>query len=119
MRMNRLKAITAHLLIALTFASCGSFGAYRKARNAELVKDWDAAVVQYEKALEIDPANRQYKIARDRAKREASRVHFERGKALLDSANNTTGPDQAQLAQLASQELQLTVRLDPTNQFAA
>jgi general secretion pathway protein D len=117
--MNRLKATTAHLLILLTLASCGSFGAYRKAKSAELVKDWDAAVVQYEKALEIDPGNRQYKVSLDRAKREASRIHFERGKSLRAATNTTTGPDQARLAQLAAQEFELTVRLDPTNQFAA
>jgi len=117
--MNRLKATTAHLLILLTLASCGSFGAYRKARTAEMVKDWDAAVVQYEKALEIDPGNRQYKVSLDRARREASRVHFERGKSLRAATNTTTGPDQARLAQLAAQEFEITVRLDPTNQFAA
>jgi general secretion pathway protein D len=117
--MNRLKTTTAHLVILLTLASCGSFGAYRKARTAELVKDWDAAVVQYEKALEIDPGNRQYKLSLDRAKREASRVHFERGKSLRAASNTTTGPDQARLSQLAAQEFEITVRLDPTNQFAA
>jgi general secretion pathway protein D len=117
--MNRLKTVSANLLIVLTLASCGSFGAYRKAKSAELVKDWDAAVVQYEKALEIDPANRQYRIALDRAKREASRVHFERGKSLRGAANTSTGPDRLRLAQLAVQEFDVTVRLDPTNQFAA
>jgi general secretion pathway protein D len=117
--MNRLKAATAHLLILVTLASCGSFGAYKKAQSAELIKDWDVAVIQYEKALEIDPGNRQYKVSLERAKRESSRAHFERGKSLKAAADSTTGPDQSHLAQLAAQEFQITVRLDPTNQFAA
>jgi len=117
--MNRLKATTAHLLILMTLASCGSFNAYKKAQSAELVKDWDAAIMQYEKALEIDPGNRQYMLSLERAKRESSRAHFERGKALRAAANAANGPDQSRLAQLAAQEFQITVRLDPTNQFAA
>jgi general secretion pathway protein D len=119
MIMNRLKAFTAHGLMLLTLASCGSFSAYKKARTAEDTKDWDTAIVQYEKALEIDPGNRQYKLSLDRAKRESSRAHFERGKSLRAAANGAKGIDQMRLAQLAAQEYEITVRLDPTNQFAA
>lgn len=117
--MNRFKTITATLLTVLTLASCASQNAYHKARTAETAKDWDLAVVQYEKALEIDPNNQQYIISLARAKREASRVHFEKGKTLRAAALSTTGADQLRLATLAAQELQLTAKLDPTNQFAA
>ncbi|HKR66257.1 MAG TPA: secretin N-terminal domain-containing protein [Thermoanaerobaculia bacterium] len=117
--MNRLKTITAHGFILLTLASCGSFSAYKKARTAEETKDWDVAVVEYEKALQIDPGNQRYKLSLDRAKRESSRAHFERGKSLRSAADTTKGPDQVRLAQLAVQEFEITVRLDPTNQFAA
>ncbi len=117
--MNRLKAFTATVLMLLTFASCGSYSAYHKARTAEHTKDWDVAVMQYEKALEIDPTNRQYRIALDRARRESSRLHFEKGKTLFAAAQEARGNDQLRLAQLAASELQITVRLDPTNQFSA
>lgn len=118
--MNRMKPILSALLIALTFVSCASYHAYQQAKTAEVVKDWDTAVVQYEKALEIDPGNREYKVAYDRARREASRMHFEKGKVLrAEAVKATAAADQFRLAQLASQELQITVRLDPTNQFAA
>jgi general secretion pathway protein D len=117
--MNRLKATSAALLIVTLLASCGSYSAYRKAQTAETAKDWDVAVVEYERALEIDPGNRQFKVALDRARREASRVHFEKGKSLRAAASEATGSDQLRLAQLAATEFQLTVKLDTTNQFAA
>ena len=117
--MNRLKLPGATLLIITMFASCAGHNAYQKARSAEKTKDWDVAVVEYEKALEIDPENSQYRISLDRARREASRVHFEKGKTLRAAALETKGADQLRLAQLAAAELQLTVKLDPTNQFAA
>lgn len=117
--MNRLKAIFAALLISLTLASCASYHAFNRARAAEQSKDWDTAVRQYEKAIEIDPDNREYKLAYDRARREASRMHFEKGKVLRNEASQATGTDQYRLAQMAATELQLVVKLDPSNQFAA
>ena len=118
--MNRLKTIFAALLISLTLASCASYHAYHAAQKAERSKDWDVAVSQYEKALEIDADNREYKLAYDRARREASRAHFEKGKTLFEEAKRSrTTNEQVRLAQMAATELQLTVKLDPTNQYAA
>jgi general secretion pathway protein D len=116
--MNRLKRLTAASIAALMFISCASYHSFRAAQQAEQSKDWDVAVVEYEKALVIDPDNRTYQMALNRARREASRVHFEKGKSLLAAAEKAHGTDQLQLAQLAATELQLTVKLDPTNQFA-
>jgi general secretion pathway protein D len=118
--MNQLKTIFAALLISLTLASCASYHAYHAAQKAERSKDWDVAVSQYEKALEIDADNREYRLAYDRARREASRAHFEKGKTYLEEAKRTrTTNEQVRLAQMAATELQITVKLDPTNQYAA
>ncbi|MFL6279159.1 MAG: secretin N-terminal domain-containing protein, partial [Vicinamibacterales bacterium] len=117
--MNRLKTFTATLLISLTLLSCASYNAYQKAQTAEEAKDWDTAVMQYEKALEIAPDNRQFQLSLDRAKRESSRAHFEKGKAYRAAADRTTGNDQLRLAQMAASEFQIVVKLDPTNQYAA
>ncbi|HEY0155757.1 MAG TPA: secretin N-terminal domain-containing protein [Thermoanaerobaculia bacterium] len=116
--MKRLKATAATLMFVL-LTSCAGHNAYQKARDAEALKNWDTAVVEYENALEIDPDNSQYKVSLERARREASRVHFEKGKTYRASADTSTGADQLRLAQMALSELQLTVKLDPTNQFAA
>ena len=118
--MNRQLSKVAILLLVTTFAiSCASHNAYKNAQIAERDKQWDVAVVEYEKALEIDPDNKQYKVSLDRARREASREHFNKGKSLFASAVNARGADQFRLVQMAITELQLTVKLDPTNQWAA
>ena len=118
--MNRLARIFVALLTCLTLASCASYHAYHAAQKAESAKDWDTAVAAYEKALEIDADNREYKVAYDRARREASRAHFEKGKVYYAEALKAKNPgDQLRLAQMAANELQLTVKLDPTNQWAA
>ncbi len=117
--MNRLKTITVTALTALLLSSCASYSAYQKAKSAETQKNWDVAVMQYEKAVEIDPDNRAYKLGLDRARREASRAHFEKAKSMVAASKDATGVDQFRLAQLAQTELQIVVKLDPTNQFAA
>lgn len=118
--MNRIRQPLATLLIALLLSSCGSYNAFKQAATAEKNKDWDTAVAQYERALEIDPDNREYKLALDRARREASRAHFQKGKVFrTESSQAKTADDQFRLAQMAATELQLTVKLDPTNQYAA
>jgi len=117
--MNRLKRSTAILLLPLLVSACVSYNAYQKAKTAESTQDWDTAVVEYEKALEIAPDNAHYKLGLDHAKREGSREHFKKGLALRDAATKSTGAEQFRLASLASTELQITIKLDPTNQFAA
>ncbi|HEV7765565.1 MAG TPA: secretin N-terminal domain-containing protein [Thermoanaerobaculia bacterium] len=117
--MNRLKATTATLLLSLTLLSCASYNAHQKAQTAETIKDWDTAVMEYEKALEINPENRQFKAGLDRARRESSRAHFEKAKAYRAAADKATGNEQLRLAQMSAGEFQIVVRLDTTNQFAA
>ncbi len=118
--MKRLETIFAALLIALTLASCASYHSFHAAQKAERDKDWDTAVTQYEKALEIDTDNRQYKVAYDRVRREASRAHFEKGKVLFAEAQKSRNTnEQFRLATMAATEFQLTVKLDTTNQYAA
>ena len=121
MNMNRMKYATALVLILAMPAvlSCASYSAYQNAQKAEQDKNWDSAVAYYEKALEIDPENTRYQISYRRARLEASRAHFEKGKTLMAAARTAQGGDQVRLYRLAGTELELTVRLDQTNQYAA
>jgi general secretion pathway protein D len=118
-RMNRLRTLIVVAIALPLIGSCASYNAYQRAHQAERTKNWDEAVVQYEKALDLDPENLRFKIDLQRAKLEASRVHFEKGKTLYNAAATSTGAEQVRLAQLAITELQLTVKLDTTNQYAA
>ena len=118
--MNKMtRAALASLMATALLSSCASYNAYQRARNAEQQKHWDSAVEQYEKALEIDPDNSRYRLALERARRESSREHFEKGKSLRAAASTTTGSEQLRLMQLAAAEFELTVKLDQTNQYAA
>jgi general secretion pathway protein D len=117
--MNRFRTAIIAIAVPLVFGSCASYNAYQRAQTAEKMKNWDEAVVEYEKALDLNPESVRTKIELQRAKLEASRVHFEKGKTLRAAADAATGDEQVRLAQLAATELQLTVKLDPTNQFAA
>src|SRR5712691_11404639 len=101
MMKKMIKAALATTLAAL-LSGCASFTAYEKARTAEQGKQWDAAVEQYEKALQIDPDNSRYRLALNRAKRQAAREHFEKGKSLRAAALSTSGPEQIRLMQLAA-----------------
>lgn len=117
--MNRMKPLAAALLLALPLFSCVSYKAYELGHNAEVTNDWDTAVTQYEKALQVDPQNMKYTIALKRAKLEASRVHFQKGKTLKAAADSAAGAERIRLATLAATEFELTVKLDTTNQYAA
>jgi general secretion pathway protein D len=113
------KTLIALLALAALTAGCASYNAFERGRTAERAKNWDDAVIEYQKALEVDPGNMRYQIYLQRAKLEASRTHFERGKTLRQAASSTKGSEQLRLAQMAANELEITVRLDSTNQFAA
>ena len=117
--MKLTKAGITAIALSLTLLSCTSYNAFQKAKSAEQTKDWDQAVIEYEKALDVDPSNSLYQINLSRAKLEASRVHFQKGKSLRASALNARGEDQIRLTKLAATELELVIKLDPTNQYAA
>src|ERR1041385_7679983 len=113
------RKLIALLGILALAASCASYNAFERGRTAEKGKNWDEAVMEYQKALEVDPDNMRYKVFLQRAKLEASRVHFEKGKSLRIAAATAKGTgDGLRLAQMAAGELEIVIRLDPTNQFA-
>ena len=114
--MKRL--LTAATLVLLV-ASCASYNAFERGRTAEKTKNWDQAVLEYQKALDVDPDNMRYQIYLQRAKLESSRIHFEKGKSLRAASLTSNGNEQLRLTQMAATEFELTVKLDPTNQYAA
>jgi general secretion pathway protein D len=106
--MNISKFAATALLAAL-LVSCTSYRAYQEAVEFEKLENWDKAVVKYAEALEVDPHNARYQMALERAKMAASRAHFEKAKSLRAAGH----------LELAALELELVVKLDPTNQYAA
>jgi general secretion pathway protein D len=95
--------------LALVVATgCAGANAYREAKDEESLGHWDVAVMKYARAVELNPDSAGYKTALARARLRASQVHFEKGKMYRASGR----PD------LAAIELEQTVLLDPTNDYA-
>ena len=95
-------------LLAWT-AGCAGTEAFQDARNNEELGHWDLAVMQYAKAVELNPSSAGYRASLARAKQRASVFHFEKGKMYRAAGR----PD------LAVIELEQVVLLDPTNDYAA
>ncbi len=99
------------LVAALVAAAVGCAGtrSFEQARQEEDLGHYDLAVIQYAKALELDPGSSRYKASLARARVRASQFHFEKGKMYAASGR----PD------LAVVELEQATLLDPTNDYAA
>ncbi|MBI1941942.1 MAG: tetratricopeptide repeat protein [Acidobacteria bacterium] len=103
----RLMAVGMAVLI---LAGCGAgSGAFRAGHKAELRKDWDTALVNYERAVQANPGHSQYLLHEKLARSQASLFHLKRGRDLVAGGR----PDEA------LGEFQKAVSIDPTNQAAA
>jgi general secretion pathway protein D len=63
------------LAAALAVAGCASSQAFRAGERAERREDWDAAILQYSRALKLSPENRIYRESLERARLRASEEH--------------------------------------------
>jgi general secretion pathway protein D len=97
--------------VALVVAAAGCAGthSFQQAKDEEQLGHYDLAVINYARALELDPLSAQYKAALARARVKASQFHFEKGKMYRASGR----------FDLAVVELDQAVLLDPTNDYAA
>jgi general secretion pathway protein D len=100
------RSIAAALVAAV---GCAGTTSYQKAKDEESLGHYDLAVMNYAKALQLDPGNSGYKATLARARLKASQFHFEKGKMYATSGR----PD------LAVVELEQAALLDPTNDYAA
>jgi general secretion pathway protein D len=85
-------------------AGCAS-GAVGRARAAEQQQDYDRAVVEYTQAVKERPADKEARLALDRARLRASQDHFQRGRRLAAGGRY----EEALL------ELQVAAELNPSN----
>ena len=109
MQARRVRIVMAGLLGAFSVSCVGGNVYYRQGRKAELRKDYDTALVDFEKALQSSPENAQFLIHARNARTEASLFHRKQGERLLADGR----PDEA------AGEFQKAVGIDPTNQSAA
>jgi len=93
------------LLLAALAAGCASTGAFHQGNDLAEMGNWDAAVDFYRQAVQENPRDPEYRIALERAMRQASRGHEGRAREL-------EGEDEFPAA-LA--EYRRASELDPTN----
>lgn len=107
-RPPRALILAAALTLAVGASGCASERAFREARDYEQLEYWDMAVMAYQKAASLDPANKKYESSLFRARLQAAQTHLGRGR-LHRSAGQLD---------LAKVELEQSVALDPTNDVA-
>ena len=109
MRAKRLSVFAPCLsLVWLAGCTAGNV-ALREAQKAELRKDWDTALVDYEKAGRTQPENARIIIHEKLVRTQASALHLRQGRRLLKEGR----PDEA------AAEFQKAAGIDPTNEAAA
>ncbi len=82
---HRVKSAGA-LLLALMLSGCAAATASRSGRDAELRQDYDRAVVEYTKALRLNPNDGGARSGLQRAKIRASEDHLQRARRLAATA---------------------------------
>lgn len=105
---RRRHALSLGLALLLILASCSGYRGFREAQHAELVGDWDTAVLRYMELVTQDPADLRYRAGLLRARTQAAHAHFEEGRKLQEAGRDRD----------AMLEMQRAVQLDPTNQYA-
>jgi general secretion pathway protein D len=91
------------LALSVAIAGCATGKAMRAGRDADIVKDYDRAVVEYSKVLRADPENREARKALELSKIRSSLDHFSRGRRFEASGRL----DEALI------ELQIAAELNP------
>ncbi len=95
---------------SLLWLSCGGGSvAFREARKAEERKDWDTALVNYDKALQSEPENSKYILHEAHVRAHAADFHLRQGRKLAASGRLDE----------AAGEFQKAIGIDPTNEAAA
>lgn len=101
-------------LSVLTFAAVFLAGCpksnqeYNAGRKAEAVQDYDTALVHYQKALQSDPNNAEYKLRATHMRFEDGQFHLEQGQKAFDKGE----------LEMALAEFQKAQAVDPSNAAA-
>jgi len=106
--MQATPRIALLLLVLFPLVGCAGITPYRQGERFMEGEHFDQAVLAFSKALAEKPGEIRYQVALTRARLRASQDHFERGQKYA-----AAGQTEAAIA-----ELQQTILLDPSNQYA-
>ncbi|HKT11653.1 MAG TPA: hypothetical protein VJW77_07490 [Terriglobia bacterium] len=107
MKWRRVQVAPLALLLASTACAPGNVY-FQKGRKAELRKDWDTALINYERAVQSRPANSEYQLRETHARMESALTHLKQGREFL----------REQRVPAAMGEFQKAASIDPSNQAA-
>lgn len=97
------------LLAVLVTAGCHKGQSdFKQGEKAELERDYDTALLHYERAYKADPKNSQYEIRAKRIRFQAAQNHVDRGHKLRDQG----------LLEPAAAEFEKALALDPSSFIA-
>jgi general secretion pathway protein D len=100
----------ALLVTTVLLAGCAKGNQlYKAGSKAESVNDYDTALENYNKALQAEPNNTEYKLKAARARFEAGQWHVDQGRRLREQSN----------LELALAEFRKAAMIDPSSAVAA
>ncbi len=98
------------VMTLLLWTACGGgSSAFKAGRKAEARKDWDTALVNYQRALQDEPENAKYIIHEQHVRAQSADFHLRQGRKMLVSGR----------VDEAAGEFQKASSIDPTNEAAA
>ncbi len=107
---RRMEAASLTLCVALLLAGCGKGKSeFNAGKKAEVLEDYDTALVHYERALKADPLNAEYRLKATRMRFEAGQAHVEKGQKVRADGE----------LQMALAEFQKAAAIDPASAVAA
>src|SRR3990172_2402906 len=81
---------------------------FNEGKRAEAIQDYDTALVHYQRALQADPTNTEYRMKATRLRFEAGQYHVEQGQKLRQTGD----------LQMALAEFQKAMMIDPASPIA-
>jgi general secretion pathway protein D len=90
--------LIAAVTLAMALAGCATSGALGTARSAELQQDYDRAVVEYSRALKLDPGSVDARTGLQRATARAAEAHYARARQLAAAGKLADAVTEYQLA---------------------
>ncbi len=106
---RRVGSFLVLLLAVLVTAGCHKGQSdFKQGEKAELERDYDTALLHYERAYKADPKNSQYEIRAKRIRFQAAQNHVDRGHKLRDQG----------LLEPAAAEFEKALALDPSSFIA-
>ncbi|MGH9804116.1 MAG: cohesin domain-containing protein [Candidatus Acidiferrales bacterium] len=107
---TRVTCLCALFLVVFLTAGCPKKGGadLKQGQKAELEKDYDSALIHYERALKADPRNPEYELRSKRIRFLAAQTHVDRGHKLRDQG----------LLEPAAAEFEKALAIDPSSFIA-